>query len=362
MRGSTIARCQRRCEPNYGEFGALKNRRIGDASGLSAFICCVRTLSGYNAMGLIAQDSGINAHWPAARSSHENQSLNTLPKALQATILMVIAMVFFTSMSVFIRLATQELETLEVVFFRNFLACLLMVPWLATRGWSVMRTRRWGLLSARALINMVGMTAGFFAIALIPLAEATALGFTAPLWSTIGAVVILGEVIRARRITALALGFFGVLIVLRPGFEAISVGSLLALVSAFLLALTTLIVKRLTASENPEAIVTWMVVMQAPLSLLPALFVWEWPSAMTWLWLWCLAGAGTLGHICWTRAFSIADVSALQPFEFIKLPLIAFYAFLLFGELPTMWTWIGGTVIFCSTAYISMREARLSRA
>lgn len=282
-----------------------------------------------------------------------------LPLPVQASVLMVVAMAFFTSMSVFIRLAAQEIHPLEVVFFRNFLAFLLLLPWLMNQGVSTLRTRRLGLFATRAAINVVGMAAGFISLTLIPLAEATALGFTAPLWATIGAVLILGEAIRLRRITALVLGFVGVLVVLRPGVETVSVGAVLALTHAFLIAITTLIVKRLTATETPTTIVIWMALMQSPLSLIPALYVWEWPTLLTWLWLWCLAGAGTLGHLCWTRAFSIAEVSQLQPFEFIKLPMIAVFAYLVFAELPTLWTWLGGSVIFASTAYISIREAKL---
>ena len=274
---------------------------------------------------------------------------------------MVVAMAFFTSMSVFVRLSAQDIHVLQVVFFRNFLAFLLLLPWLMSRGFSTLKTKRLGLFTTRAVINVVGMAAGFISLTLIPLAEATALGFTAPLWATIGAVIILGEVIRLRRITALALGFVGVLIVLRPGVETVSVGSILALTHAFLIAVTTLIVKRLTATESPTTIVIWMALMQSPLSLLPALYVWQWPALTTWLWLWCLAGAGTLGHLCWTRAFTIAEVSQLQPFEFIKLPMIAIFAYLVFAELPSVWTWLGGTIIFASTAYISIREASLAR-
>lgn len=284
-----------------------------------------------------------------------------LPLPMQATVLMTVAMAFFTSMSIFIRLSAQEIHVLQVVFFRNSLAFLLLLPWLLNQGFATLRTQRFGLLLTRSTINVVGMAAGFFSLTLIPLAEATALGFTAPLWATIGAVIILGEVIRLRRITALVFGFVGVVIVLRPGVDSVSVGAILALSHAFLIAITTLIVKRLTTSESPTSIVIWMVLLQSPLSLLPALYVWEWPTLMTWVWLWCLAGAGTLGHLCWTRAFTIAEVSQLQPFEFIKLPMIAIFAYLVFAEQPTIWTWLGGMVIFASTAYISIREASLAR-
>ncbi len=284
-----------------------------------------------------------------------------LPVPVKATLLMSTAMVFFTSMGIFIRLASENLHVLEVVFFRNFLAVVLMAPWIMGYGFSALKTDKYSLYSLRAVINLVAMAAGFAAITMIPLAEATALGFTAPLFATIGAVLVLGEVIRARRVAALAAGFVGMLLVLRPGMEAMSIGALLALGNAFGIAITALVVKKLTATERPEAIVLWMVLLQSPLSLVPALFVWTWPDPMTWLWLFCLAGAGTAGHVCWTRACGLAEITQLQPLEFIKLPLIAVVGYLLFGEEPTVWVWLGGAVIFCSTAYISHREALLAR-
>ena len=191
-------------------------------------------------------------------------------------------------------------------FFRRrvlsqLLAVVLLAPWLARVGWDGLRVRRWSLVVSRSLFNVAGMAAGFTAITLIPLAQATALGFTAPLWTTLGAVLILGEVIRARRIAALVVGFIGVLVVLRPGFETLSTGALLALSNAFLLAITTLIVKRLTETERPEAIVAWMVILQSPLSLIPAAFVWTWPSPLTWVG--CSAWpAQAPSATCWTRA------------------------------------------------------------
>ncbi|MEM7405834.1 MAG: DMT family transporter [Pseudomonadota bacterium] len=296
------------------------------------------------------------AGWPWLQ-----QSWVRLPPAVRATCLMLFAMFFFTSMSIFIRLSAEELHAMVVVFWRNFLAVVLLVPWLVQRGRYAMRTRRLPLIAARSVVNVIGMAAGFTAITLIPLAQATSLGFTAPLWTTLGAVLVLGEVIRFRRMAALLAGFAGVLIVLRPGFEELSTGAVLALANAFLLAITTLIVKRLTTTEHPEAIVAWMVILQSPLALVPALFVWDWPSVQAWIWLFALAGAGTIGHVCWTRAVHLGEVTQLQPLEFTKLPLIALLAFVVFAEVPTVWTWLGGTLIFAATGYISLREAQLAR-
>ena len=272
------------------------------------------------------------------------------------------AMIFFSAMGAFIKLAAEHLHSLEVVFFRNFLAFLMMLPWLIRQGSGVMKTRRIGLYTARSLFNIVGMVTGFTALTLIPLAEATALSFTAPLFATIGAALVLGEVVRARRITALAIGFAGMLIVLRPGMEAVSTGALLALLNSVAMAITIIIVKKLTDTERPETIVTYMALLQSPMALIPALYVWIWPDPITWLWLIGLAGAGTAGHLMYTKAIQLAEITQIQPLDFIRLPIIAVMGYFIFDELPTIWTWIGGAVIFTSTAYVTHREAQLARA
>jgi len=286
--------------------------------------------------------------------------MNASP-ALRAAAMMVGAMIFFGMMSTFIRLASAQLHAFEIVFFRNFLAVLIMLPWVMRHGLGSMRTNRFGLLSLRAVLNVSAMLAGFTALTLIPLAEATALSFTAPLFATVGAALILGETVRARRIAAVLIGFAGTMIVLRPGVEAITPGALLAILNAFLLAMTLLVVKVLTRTERPESVVIYMVLLQTPMALVPALFVWQWPEPLIWLWLFALASAGTVGHILFTRAMAIAEVTQVQPFEFIRLPVIAVIAYLLFDEVPTVWTWLGGAVIFAATAYITHREAVAAR-
>jgi drug/metabolite transporter (DMT)-like permease len=280
---------------------------------------------------------------------------------LKAALMMIGAMVFFSSMSIFIKLAAAQLHSFEVVFFRNFLAVLMMVPWLIRQGPGVMKTRRIGLYATRSFFNIIGMTAGFTALTLIPLAEATALSFTAPLFATVAAAIFLGEVVRIRRISALIIGFIGMLIVIRPGVEAISPGALLALLNSMTIAITIIIVKKLTDTEQPATIVTYMVLLQSPMALVPALFYWEWPEPLTWVWLIGLAGAGTLGHLMYTRAIQLAEVTQIQPLDFIRLPIIALLAYLIFAQVPTLWTWIGGIVIFASTAYVTHREAQLAR-
>lgn len=270
---------------------------------------------------------------------------------------MILALFMFTVMGICIRLSAAHLPVIEVVFFRNFLAVLILMPLVARAGFGSLRMKRPKLFLLRAAINAVGMFCGFTALTLIPLAQMTALSFTTPLFVTIGAVLFLGEVIRVRRIAAICVGFLGTLIILQPGVVDITSGALLALISALTIAMASLIVKTLTRSESQHAIVTWMVVMQAPLALIPSLWFWQWPDLLTWGFLWCMALAGTIAHLCFTRAFSLVDITALQPLEFIKLPFAVILAWIIFTEWPGLWTFVGGAVIFTSTVYITQREA-----
>jgi drug/metabolite transporter (DMT)-like permease len=205
------------------------------------------------------------------------------------------------------------------------------------------------------------MLSGFTAVTLIPLADMTALTFTSPIFVTIGAALFLGEVIRMRRMAAIAVGFLGALIILRPGFVEISTGAMLALVSALTIAIASLIVKKMTETESASAIVFWMVMMQAPIALVPTLFVWQWPTAEAWVYLWGMALSGTAAHILLTRAFGMVEITSLQPLEFAKLPFAVVLAWMVFAEWPDIWIWLGGAIIFASTAYITRREALAKR-
>ena len=271
------------------------------------------------------------------------------------------AMILFSTMGVFIKLSSSQLHPLEVVFFRNFLALFFLTPWIFHQRATAFKSNRKKLYTLRAVFNVVGMAAGFTALTLIPLAEATALSFTAPLFATLGAVLILGEIVRQRRIIAIFFGFVGMLIILRPGIEAVSPGALLAIANAITIAITVLIVKKLTTTEKPITIVAYMALLQTPMALIPALFYWEWPSLITWTWLFCLAGAGTIGHLMYTKAIQLAEVSQLQPIDFVRLPIIALFGYIVFAEQPSIWVWIGGAVIFLSTAYVTHREATINK-
>ncbi len=288
--------------------------------------------------------------------------LRSLPSPKKAVAYTLISIFFFSFMGVFIRKSSENIHIFEVIFFRNLLACLIIIPLMYDSGLTSFKMHRPGLFVWRAIFVSIGMFAGFSALTLIPLAQATAISFTTPIFVTILAIFIFGEVIKFRRIAAILVGFIGMLIIVQPGVEIVSFGIILAFIAAFFHSINLLIVKKLTAHETANAIVVWMVIMLVPISFVPALFVWEWPSVLTWVYLSCLAICGTVGHSFFTRAYSLAEITSLQPFQFIKLPMIAFLAWVIFSEVPAYWTWLGGAIIFSSTVYITRREAKIHKS
>jgi drug/metabolite transporter (DMT)-like permease len=264
-------------------------------------------------------------------------------------------------MIILIRQLTATFDPLQVVFFRNAFGLLAMLPWLAGEGVGALRTQRLGLHALRATIGIVSMVLWFTALSLMPLAQATALSFTEPIFTSVLAVLFLGEVMRLRRWSATAIGLLGTLIILRPGFETFEPVALLAIGSALIGATSTILVKIMARTESTGAIVTYMVLFATPLSLVPALLVWQSPT-LGQLGLAALLGlAGTLGHLCLTRALGSADATVVVPFDYLRLPAVALIAYLVFAEVPAIWTWIGGGIIAASSLYMTLREYRLRR-
>jgi len=275
---------------------------------------------------------------------------------------MTVAAFFFSIMNYLVRLAAQEIEPIEIAFFRNLFALLFMLPWLFSVGRSGLATKRLSGHAWRAVMGMAAMACWFYSVTLMPLAEAVALNFTVPLFATTGAALILGEVVRARRWTATAIGFLGVLVILRPGFTEITWVTGLPILAAAFMAGSTLLVKSLSETESPNAIVFYMNFLLTPLSLVPALFVWQWPTMTTLLYMALLGFLAAVAHIALTRAYSIADASAVLPLDYTRLPFIAAIAFIAFGEVPDLWTWVGAGIIAGSALYIAHREMRIARA
>lgn len=274
---------------------------------------------------------------------------------------MTLSAILFGCMALMIRLASSELHPFEIAFFRNFFGLVFALPILMRHGRSILYTQKLSWYLMRCTIGMVSMLAGFWALVNLPLAQAVAISYSTPLFVTIGAVLVLGEVVRARRWSAVFIGFLGVLIVLQPGAGSFSLGALIALLAAALSASAAISIKFLTRTEKPDTIVLYTTLIWVPLSMLPALWVWVTPTGITWLWIVAAGMFGTMAHMLWTRALNLGDASAITPISFVQLPFVAVAAYFLFDEEITRWTLIGSTIIFAANIYIARREMVLAR-
>jgi drug/metabolite transporter (DMT)-like permease len=285
---------------------------------------------------------------------------SALSDSVRASSLMLASTVLFAFMIVCIRFAAREVHAFEATFFRNFFGLVFALPLLGRAGVETLRTNRLRLYFLRCIVGVGAMLSGFWALVHLPLVQAIALSYTTPLFVTIGAAFVLGEVVRARRWSAVAVGFAGVLVILRPGLVPLTPAAAAAIVSAGLAASAAISIKFLARTESAEAIVIYMVLIMTPLSLLAAAPVWVWPSWPTTAWLMLTGLFGTVAHWCLTHAYKLGDASALTSINFVQLPIVAVLAWWLFGEHADMWTLVGAGIICASTLYIAHREAQLA--
>jgi drug/metabolite transporter (DMT)-like permease len=284
-----------------------------------------------------------------------------LAPVTRAALWILLSGVCAVMMNVLIRVAAQTMHPFEVAFFRCLFGLLVLLPWVVRSGPALLRSRNSGFYLLRAGVGLVSMATWFYGITVVPLATATAVNFTAPLFATVAAVLILHEDVRLRRWSAVVLGFVGVLVIMRPGSERLDANLLLLLLSAATAAMNNITVKFLARSEPPSRIVAAFMIYLTPLSLIPALFVWQWPGPSTFGALIGLGCLGTIAHISVARALAAADASACAPFEFARLPFAALIGFLWFGEVTDFWTWVGAAIIAVSSIYVAHREARLAK-
>ena len=247
------------------------------------------------------------------------------------------------------RHVAQDLPAVEMVFFRFLFGILFMLPWVARAGLAGLRTERLRLYWLRATGTLVIMVCVYTALSEIPVADVTALLFMAPIFTTLGAGLFLKERIGSRRWVAVAIGFAGALIVLRPGMGAFSSVALLVLIGAFFNAVVVLVTKVLSRTESANVIVFYQSLMVVALSAPLAFWFWVPPSTSSLGWLFAMGGVATAGQQCITRALIAADASAIQPVNFSRLLFAALLGYVVFGEAADLWVWVGGGVVFAAT-------------
>ena len=281
-----------------------------------------------------------------------------ISNAVLAILLMLGAVALFSGAHGLVRYASSELHPFQISFLRSFFGLMFMLPFiLKGPDYSDLRVKLPRLHLIRGFSSSVATLAWFTAVAIMPLGEAVALNFTAPLFTTILAALFLHEVVRFRRWSATIVGFAGVLIVVRPGVETVELGALLALGSAMLISVNVLMIRVLSQVDSARSIVTSFNLFLTIFTLIPALFFWQWPS-------WEMAGVTfaigamtTVAHLMLTRAMRVAEASAIIPLDFVRLPLSALIGYIWFMEIPDGWTIFGALIIGLSAVYVARNEA-----
>ena len=285
------------------------------------------------------------------------QAWLSLPVNARGVIWITIGTIFFALNDVFVKTAGLTIHPLQLGFFRYFLGFMLLSPLFFRLGWEGLKTERFGLHFLRTVVAGSGQIAVFYAVIHLMLADATAISFSRPLFMTLLAVLILKETVGWRRWMATAIGFVGVVVVIRPGDGVIEPAAMIGLGSALLFSIGLVLIRRLGSTEPPVRILFHYHAIGTVLSLGPAILVWNQPVGNEWMMLLMIGILTTVAMTCFVRGFVVGEVSVLGPMEYTRLVYAAILGYLVFAEIPLIWTWIGSAIIVASAIYIARTEA-----
>ena len=285
---------------------------------------------------------------------------STRHRNLRGIAWLMLSLPCFQSMNVMLRHVAADLPPVETMFFRNLFGFIILLP-LLLRSPSVLRTRQLGMNALRGLTHLGGMVAWVYALTLIPLATAAALVFSTPVFVAIGAVLFFGERPGGQRWAAIGLGFVGVLIIMQPGVEAISLGALVVLGASVFQGAAKMMVKLIVRTDSTMSTVFHLNLQMALFGLVPTIIFWRTPTLAHLGWFALMAAVGTVAHYSLTRAIEHADFTALQPFEFVQLAWAALLGYAFFAEIPANHVLLGGAVIIAATSWMVHHEARRGR-
>ena len=282
----------------------------------------------------------------------------------RGAICMLGAHALFTGMGVLVKDLSVTIPVVELMVFRSVFALpvLLAILWRSGLGIGTLKTKRIGGHALRASTGIAAQSCGFFALTLLPLAEQTALGFTQPLFVTMLAIPLLGERVGIYRWSAVLVGFCGVLIIAAgqgalggvAGAPVLGIGT--AVAQGLFSALTTLLVRQLSATESSTTITLWQSLLMGGFTLVLLPFFWVTPSPLQWLLLILMGLIGGAAQWLLTEAWASAQVSSLAPYSYSALLWSVLFGWVAFGDVPGWSMLAGGVLIVAAGLYILHRE------
>jgi len=278
---------------------------------------------------------------------------------LKAALWMGGSIASFLTMTVAGRAVIPALDVFQVMEMRSIIGWFILLPLVfASGGFAAMRTKRPMQHIGRNVVHYAGQFAWLQALTLIPLAQLISIEFTTPIWGALLAVFFLGERMNMRKIAAIVFGLIGVLVIVRPGATEIEPGHLIMLAGAVFFGISVVMVKSLTRTDKVVTIIFWMLIIQSVIGIVPAIIVWQTPTAEMWPWIVLISFTGMSSHFCMARALTYADATVVMPMDFLRLPLSALIGFLLYSEVIDLYTAIGAALILAGNLFNMPRRAR----
>ena len=274
---------------------------------------------------------------------------------------MLLTGMLFVAVTAIVKHLDGAVPAAQAAFLRYLLGLVFVIPMIRPILAAHLTRRQWTLFGLRGVAHTLGVSLWFYGMATISIAEVTAMNYMSPIYVTIGAALVLGERLAARRIMAILAALLGALIILRPGFRELELGHIAMIGTALMFAIGYLIAK-IMAGEVTPTVVVGMLSITVTIGLLPlAWAVWVSPTMVQLGWLFIVACLATAGHYTMTFAFAAAPLTVTQPVTFLQLVWAALLGALFFAEPIDPWVVLGGTVIVSAVIFITLREARLKR-
>jgi drug/metabolite transporter (DMT)-like permease len=239
----------------------------------------------------------------------------------------------------------HDLPVFVTMMFRSLFALVLLTPIVLYHGDVRRRFVNLRLNIFRNIIHYFAQYSWFLALSLIPLAQVVSIEFTMPIWGALIAALFLGETLTRFKLMAIALGFLGILLIVKPGTSYIDQGHVVALLAALGFAVSVAITKVITRTDSALTVIFLMFLIQTVIGAVPAFISWKWPEPHNWIWVFVVASAGTFSHYCLSKAISLADITIVTPLDFLRVPLTVLVGYWLYSEGFDLYSIIGTLLI-----------------
>ena len=272
-------------------------------------------------------------------------------------------MFLFSAVDAQAKFLTDTFHPIQIVWSRQLGLLIGMFVLLALRGFVIFRTEYPGLQIARGALAAGSATIFIVAISFVPLADAVAVSFVAPFIVTVLGAFILREPVGVRRWTAVTIGFLGTMIVIRPGMGVIHPAVMLVLLAAILFALRQIVSRVLSNSDQTVTTVAYTALVGSLILTVPLPFVWKWPATnIDVVLLINIAILAALAELLVIKALEVAQAVVVAPLQYTLLLWGTMYGYLVFGQMPDLWTWVGALIIVITGLYTLHREWLVARS